>query len=60
MKRSTANPAMERSMGPKATVTARALARSTWTGVRDWGSSQRGELGPCLFLAERNSNNVAW
>ncbi|XP_062059155.1 cysteine and glycine-rich protein 2 isoform X2 [Lepus europaeus] len=41
MKRSTANPAMERSMGPKATVMARVLARSTWTVVRDWASSQR-------------------
>lgn len=59
MRRSTANPAMERSMGPKATVTGRVLARSTWTGVKGWASSQRGELGPRL-LPERSHDNIAW
>ncbi|XP_054383390.1 cysteine and glycine-rich protein 2 isoform X4 [Pongo abelii] len=46
MKRSTANPATERSMGQKATVTARALARLTWTVARGWASSQRAPWRP--------------
>lgn len=41
MKRSTANPAMEKSMGQKAMVTARVLAHSTWTVASGWASSQR-------------------
>ena len=45
MKRSTANPAMERSTGQKATGMARAQARSTWTGASGWASSLRGEAG---------------
>lgn len=41
MKKSTANPATERSTGQKATGTARAQAPSTWTGARGWASSPK-------------------
>ncbi|XP_053514767.1 cysteine and glycine-rich protein 2 isoform X2 [Artibeus jamaicensis] len=51
MKRSTANPATERSMGQKATATARAPARSTWTGARGWASSQRARWTPDAMKA---------
>lgn len=60
MKRSAANPAMERSKGPKATVMARVLVRWTWTGVRDWASSQRGKIGEHLSLWEISCNSLSW
>lgn len=41
MKRSTANPSGERSMGSNAMVTARGIPRSTGTGMRGRVSSQR-------------------
>ncbi|XP_059539675.1 cysteine and glycine-rich protein 2 isoform X3 [Myotis daubentonii] len=58
MKRSTANLATERSMGQKATGTARALARSTWTGARGWASSQRGELGPSVMKSHKEMRHL--
>ena len=50
MTRSTANPAMEKSMAQKAMVMARALAHSTWTAVRGWASSQRGKRKLAIVL----------
>lgn len=50
MTRSTANPAMEKSMDQKAMGTARALARSTWTAARGWASSQRGKRKLAIVL----------